>query len=46
LTSGLSLPILPAAKHILAVNDEAPVRLLLQKILESAGYRVTAVGEQ
>ena len=30
-------------KHILVVDDEAPVRLLLQKILESAGYRVTCV---
>jgi CheY-like chemotaxis protein len=30
-------------KHILVVDDEAPVRLLLLKILESAGYRVTAV---
>ena len=27
----------------MVVDDEAPVRLLLQKILESAGYRVTAV---
>ena len=30
-------------KHVLVVDDEAPVRLLVQKILESAGYRVTAV---
>jgi len=30
-------------KHILVADDEAPVRLLLQKILESAGYRVTSV---
>jgi len=32
-------------KHILVVDDEAPVQLLVQKILESAGYRVTAVGD-
>ncbi len=32
-----------AVKHILVADDEAPVRLLLQKILESAGYRVTTV---
>ena len=32
-------------KHILVVDDEAPIRLLLQKILESAGYRVTAVAD-
>jgi len=32
-------------KHILVVDDEGPVRLLVQKILESAGYRVTAVGD-
>jgi len=32
-------------KHILVVDDEAPIRLLLQKILESAGYRVTAAGD-
>lgn len=32
-------------KHILVVDDEAPVRLLLEKILESAGYRVTSVPE-
>jgi DNA-binding response OmpR family regulator len=30
-------------KHILVVDDEAPVRLLLEKILQSAGYRVTSV---
>lgn len=30
-------------KHILVVDDEAPVRLLVEKILESAGYRVTSV---
>jgi CheY-like chemotaxis protein len=30
-------------KHILVVDDEAPIRLLLEKILESAGYRVTSV---
>ncbi|MBM3313172.1 response regulator [candidate division WOR-3 bacterium] len=32
-------------KHILVVDDEAPIRLLLQKILESAGYRVTGVAD-
>jgi len=32
-----------AVKHILVVDDEAPVRLLLEKILQSAGYRVTSV---
>jgi len=32
-------------KHVLVIDDEAPVRLLLQKILESAGYRVTAVAD-
>jgi two-component system response regulator MprA len=32
-------------KHILVVDDEAPIRLLLQKILESAGYRVTAAAD-
>ena len=32
-------------KHVLVVDDEAPVRLLVQKILESAGYRVTAVSD-
>lgn len=30
-------------KHILVVDDEAPVRFLLEKILQSAGYRVTSV---
>ena len=30
-------------KHVLVVDDEAPIRLLLEKILESAGYRVTSV---
>jgi CheY-like chemotaxis protein len=30
-------------KHILVADDEAPVRLLLEKILQSAGYRVTSV---
>ncbi len=34
-----------AVKHILVVDDEAPVRLLMQKILESAGYGVTAVAD-
>ena len=29
-------------KHVLVVDDEAPVRLLLEKILQSAGYRVTS----
>jgi CheY-like chemotaxis protein len=32
-------------KHILSVDDEAPVRLLLEKILQSAGYRVTSVAD-
>jgi CheY-like chemotaxis protein len=32
-----------AVKHILVVDDEAPVRLLLEKILQSAAYRVTSV---
>jgi CheY-like chemotaxis protein len=32
-----------AVKHILVVDDDAPVRLLLEKILQSAGYRVTSV---
>ena len=30
-------------KHILVADDEAPVRLLIEKILQSAGYRVTSV---
>lgn len=30
-------------KHILVADDDAPVRLLLEKILQSAGYRVTSV---
>ena len=30
-------------KHILVVDDEAPILLLLEKILQSAGYRVTSV---
>ena len=30
-------------KHVLVVDDEAPIRLLLEKILQSAGYRVTSV---
>jgi CheY-like chemotaxis protein len=30
-------------KHVLVADDEAPIRLLLEKILESAGYRVTSV---
>ncbi len=29
-------------KHVLVADDEAPIRLLLEKILESAGYRVTS----
>jgi CheY-like chemotaxis protein len=32
-------------KHILVVDDEAPIRLLLEKILQSAGYRVTSVAD-
>jgi len=30
-------------KHVLVVDDEAPIRLLLETILQSAGYRVTSV---
>ncbi len=30
-------------KHILVADDDGPVRLLLEKILQSAGYRVTSV---
>ena len=30
-------------KHVLVADDEAPIRLLLEKILQSAGYRVTSV---
>jgi CheY-like chemotaxis protein len=30
-------------KRILVVDDEAPIRLLLEKILQSAGYSVTSV---
>jgi CheY-like chemotaxis protein len=29
-------------KHVLVVDDEAPVRFLLKTILQSAGYRVTS----
>jgi CheY-like chemotaxis protein len=43
LTSDVSLSRVKAVKHILVVDDEAPVRLLLEKILQSAGYRVTSV---
>ncbi len=43
--SGPSRPRADAVKHILVVDDEAPVRLLMQKILESAGYRVTTAGD-
>ena len=43
LTPGQSSPRVKTVKHILVADDEAPVRLLLQKILESAGYRVTSV---
>jgi CheY-like chemotaxis protein len=32
-------------QHILVVDDEPPIRLLVQKILESAGYRVSAAGD-
>lgn len=32
-------------KHVLVVDDEAPIRLLLEKILQSAGYRVTSVAD-
>jgi CheY-like chemotaxis protein len=32
-----------AVKHILVIDDEAPILLLLEKILQSAGYRVTSV---
>jgi CheY-like chemotaxis protein len=30
-------------RHILVVDDEAPVRLLVEKILKAEGYKVTAV---
>ncbi len=30
-------------KHVLVVDDEAPIRFLLETILQSAGYRVTSV---
>jgi CheY-like chemotaxis protein len=32
-------------KHVLVADDEAPIRLLLEKILLSAGYRVTSVSD-
>ena len=32
-------------KHILVVEDEAPFQLFLQKLLQNAGYRVSAVPE-
>jgi two-component system response regulator MprA len=31
------------SRHILVVDDEPPIRLLVQKILEVEGYQVTAV---
>jgi CheY-like chemotaxis protein len=34
-----------ASHHILVVDDEAPMRLLLEKTLAGAGYRVTAVSD-
>jgi CheY-like chemotaxis protein len=43
LTPNLWLPRAKSVKHILVVDDEAPIRLLLEKILQSAGYRVTGV---
>ena len=43
LTSDQSRSRVKAVKHILVVDDEAPVRLLIEKILQSAGYRVTSV---
>jgi len=45
LTSGQSFLNVKAVKHILVVDDEAPIRLLLEKILQSAGYRVTSVAD-
>lgn len=32
-------------KHILVVEDEAPVQLFLRKLLQNAGYRVSAAPE-
>jgi len=43
LTSGPVRLNVKSVKHILVADDEAPVRLLLEKILQSAGYRVTSV---
>jgi CheY-like chemotaxis protein len=43
LTSGPVTLNVKSVKHILVVDDEAPIRLLIEKILQSAGYRVTSV---
>lgn len=32
-------------KHVVILEDEAPVREMLEKVLVSAGYRVTATGD-
>lgn len=34
----------PAAKHILAIDDEAPILDLLKEYLSSQGYRVSTAG--
>lgn len=40
--AGLDCPVVER-RHILAVEDELPTLMLLEKILASAGYRVTGV---
>jgi len=45
LTYGQSLSNVKVLKHILVADDDAPVRLLIEKILQSAGYRVTSVAD-